>query len=390
MTSPRVIHVASVAELRAMAAVWDDLWWRSNAALPTLRAELIARWMEHFAPQARFHALVVEDQGQWVAALPLVGRRVASLLSAGATLGNSWSEAADLLWDASLTADNAIGDALVETASRLPWQLLWLDSVPIDAPQWRAMRAALERSGVASIARLQGHTGRLHIEHDWNACQRRWSGNHRRKIARLLVRLQSRGDVMLQWRDRFAPQEVEPLLRQALEIENAGWKGAAGTSVLRTPGMFDFFLRQARQLAQWEQLVLATLRCGDTPVAFCYAMAAKGVLHSWKVGYDSQYADYGPGQLLRYSLIERLQGDSEFCALDFVGPLSEAQSHWRPETYPVARLICAPRRWPGRLALQAYRRLRGNDVLPGSSGSVSSATGYPLGAASVSVPDGTL
>ena len=54
MTRPQVIHVASVAELRSLAALWDDLWWRSDVTTPALRAELITLWMEHFAPRRSF------------------------------------------------------------------------------------------------------------------------------------------------------------------------------------------------------------------------------------------------------------------------------------------------------------------------------------------------
>ncbi len=132
MTRPRVIRVASLAELRCQAALCDDLWWRSDCTTPALRAELITLWMEHFAPRAPFHALVVEDQGQWVAALPLVGRRVAGVVPVAATVGNAWTSCADLLWDAAADADArlAVGDALVEAMARLPWHLLWLESPP--------------------------------------------------------------------------------------------------------------------------------------------------------------------------------------------------------------------------------------------------------------------
>ena len=122
--------------------------------------------------------------------------------------------------------------------------------------------------------------------------------------------------------------------------------------------MFDFFLGQARQLAQWDQLALAVLRCGGRPVAFAYGLVAKGVFHSWKVGYDARYADCSPGQLLRYRLIERLHADPAYQTMDFVGLLSDAQAHWRPETYRVGRLMVAPRRLLGRLALSAYRCCR--------------------------------
>ena len=356
MAGPRVIHLDSIAALRARTAAWDDLWWRSDATMPTLRAELIAMWLEHFAPRAHFHALLVEDQGQLVAALPLVGRRVGQLLSAGATVGNPWSSSADVLWDAALVADDAIGDCLAAALGRLPWQLLWLEGAALDAPQWHALRRALGRTAAATVSRPRWQTARLAIDHDWNACRQRWSQDLRRKMVRGLQRCAADGEVTLELVDRLAADEVERRLREAFAVEDAGWKGVAGSSVLRTPGMFAFFLRQAQQLARWDQLALAMLRSGRAPLAFCYGLAAKGVFHSCKVGFDPQFGHDSPGQLLRYCLIERLQNDAEYRALDFVGPINEAQRRWHPQTYPVGRLMVAPRRWLGRMALRTYAR----------------------------------
>ncbi len=50
MNSYHPIHLTSVAALRTNAAAWDDLWQRSDVSLPLLRAELLAQWVEHFAP----------------------------------------------------------------------------------------------------------------------------------------------------------------------------------------------------------------------------------------------------------------------------------------------------------------------------------------------------
>ena len=49
----RLMHLRSVEELRGAAADWDDLWWRSEAALPTARAELLAQWVEQFKPAGK-------------------------------------------------------------------------------------------------------------------------------------------------------------------------------------------------------------------------------------------------------------------------------------------------------------------------------------------------
>ncbi len=74
-SKPRVIHLRSLEELRAAASDWDDLWRRSEVTFPTMRAELLAQWIEHFAADAEFHAIAVQQGGHWVAALPIVRRQ---------------------------------------------------------------------------------------------------------------------------------------------------------------------------------------------------------------------------------------------------------------------------------------------------------------------------
>ena len=234
--------------------------------------------------------------------------------SAGADRGLRWSSHADVLWDSTKTADAALGNALAQATARLPWQLLWLEGAESEAPRWQALAHSLSRTGIVSFCRRRWMTGRVTVDRDWAACQRRWSSDHRRHIARCFQRLAANGPVSLEFCDRLPSSEVERRLRRAMEVEDAGWKAEAGTSVLRTPGMFDFLLRQAQQLAEWNQLALATLHCGPTPVAFAYGMAAKGVFHSYKVGYDRRFADYSPGQLLRYCLLERFHAAGDYRA----------------------------------------------------------------------------
>jgi CelD/BcsL family acetyltransferase involved in cellulose biosynthesis len=174
-----------------------------------------------------------------------------------------------------------------------------------------------------------------------------------------LRRLAQQGPVEFQIRGQLSPEEVEPWLLRGFEVEDRGWKGAAGTSVLRTPGMFDFFLRQARWLAAWGQLELASLDCGGRPIAFCFGASAKGVFHSCKIGYDPAFAELSPGLLLQYHVLEHLHADGQRRAIDYLGPITEYHLHWKPDTYTVGRLAVAPGRPLGRLALAVYRRWKG-------------------------------
>ena len=71
----------SIEQLLDNASAWDRLWERSPVTLPTVRAELIAEWVTHFAPAARFHGLVVRQGAEMVAGLPIIGRRVGGMLN---------------------------------------------------------------------------------------------------------------------------------------------------------------------------------------------------------------------------------------------------------------------------------------------------------------------
>jgi CelD/BcsL family acetyltransferase involved in cellulose biosynthesis len=376
----RTLYITSPAELRANAAAWDDLWWRSDVTLPQARAELVAQWVERFARPATLHAVVVESDGRWVAALPLVERRLAAVLRAGVLPSGAWSAGGDLLWDASLVSDEPIADAILSGLQDVPWRLLSFEG-PVRRSAWQILARTLRRRGIACDYRSRWHVGRIAIDHDWEQCRAGWSRKHRQQVASNLRRLAAKGEVHLRLLSNLPREEVEPWLRRGFEIEDRSWKGKQHTSVLSTPGVFDFFLGQARQLADWGQLELSFLECGGQPMAFAYAATAKGVMHSCKIGYDPQYADCSPGQLLRYLLLERFHGDPDRLAIDCMGPLTEAHRHWRPSTYAVGRLMVAPRGWLGKAIIGTYRWWQGQtpDDDAGQSGESSRESGLPAG-----------
>ena len=354
MNNLRLIHLTSVEELRAAASNWDDLWWRSDAVLPTVRAEMVAQWVEQFKPRAAFHTLVIADDGRWVAALPLVVCRVGWVIPAGGLPSNPWAPCGELLLDPAGDVDAAL-DLLMAAAADLPWQLLWLNEAVPESPRWQALLRACDRAKISTSYHERFRVGRVEIDRTWEIYQKRLPKSHRQSMNRSLRRLACEGDVQFEMRSRLTVEEVEPWLQAAFEVEDRGWKGEAGTSVLRTPGVFRFFTRQAEQLARWDQLETAALRLDGRIVAFVCGFRAKGVYFAHKIGYDSRFAAFSPGQLLFHHILERLHSEGGTQALNFMGPLNQALSRWRPATYGVGRLALAPHRLLGRAALYGYK-----------------------------------
>lgn len=346
--------LTSLCELRAAAESWNALWRRSRATLPTAEAEPLAVWLESFAPQARLHVAVVEEQGRFIAALPLFERRQAGLRAA-CLPNNDWAACGDLAVDSS--ADQpAVLQLLVDAVCELPVSLLWLNGVCADRPDWQLFAATLEARRVLCARNTIWQVGIVDIPHDWQRYWKSRSRNLRRQIQRTSERLQAGGGGQL---NLVQPRtgEVEDLLRRGFELETRSWKATEGTCVLHRPEIFEFYCRQSQALAERGHLNLAFLEHQEEPIAFEYGLRAKGIYFSPKVAYNAEFASLSPGQQLRAMLYESFQQNPSCLAVDFHGPLSEATAKWATRSYNLDRLAAALD-FRGSAWLLTYRTVR--------------------------------
>lgn len=346
-------QIDSVDALRAVAPGWDDLWQRSDQSSALFRAEMVAQWLAQFARQTPPQILTVQRDGVLLAALPLCPRRAGRLLPVADLTMNDWSPNGDLLLDPHSDTE-AVLSLLLEGLAQTPWPLAWFDCVPFDNPPWQALVAVARQSGWQCLIRPRYRIGQVDLSAGLEACVHRWSKNHRRNLRRDRRRLDEDGPTRLVLHRQLAPGDVEAPLRRAFEIEDSGWKGRGASSVLRTPGLFDFFLRQARQLVRWGSLSLAFLEHSGRPIAFEYGWIAKQVYYSYKIGYDENFRTYAPGHLVRMELLEALAAEG-VRLVDFAGPMNRALAAWSLDDYPVGRLILAP---PRRASLALLATLR--------------------------------
>jgi CelD/BcsL family acetyltransferase involved in cellulose biosynthesis len=354
MTHYRIHHLTTVFDLRLAAPAWDDLWWRSDVTMPTMRAETLARWLEQFTTPGDFQAIVVEGNGRYLAALPMVSRRIAKIMRAGCLTCNPWLPCGDLLLDTSADSEDALA-SLVSATNDLPWPLLWLNDAIIDAPRWQALSRVCRQGGLSAVEHARYPVAKIEVAADWDAFQKRLSRAHRQGTQKALRRLEELGELRLERQSQLAPEEVHAWLEKVFAVEDSSWKGASRSSVLRAPGMSDFFLAQARQLAEWGQLEIAVLQLEGHAIASCFGFSAKGVYHAHKIGYDPRYGQYSPGQVMFWKILEQMHAAGDWTAFDCIGPLTEATSRWRPSTYTMGRMAIATR-MSGRIALGGYRR----------------------------------
>ena len=357
MTNYQASTLQSLADFRASATDWDDLWQCSDTTSPSARSDLVAQWVDHFAPNAQFRAITVRQDGQLVAGLPLVGQRVKRYLTVGALPQNEWTSGGDLLIDPESDVPLVL-DHLVSELLRMPWPLAWLDGVAFEEPRWQAFQAALSRRGIATSLEPKDRVGQIEPAADWAQFESRLSGDFRRSRRRYAKRLFDAGPTELKVFRPESPDQLDALIHEGFAVEDRSWKGAAGTSVLKNERMLEFFQRQARLFAAGAHLELVFLVHQERPIAFAYVWRAKGVRFIAKLGYDEAFRQLGPGQSLIYLLMQRSFAESVCPLVDFWGSLRPWNADWSTRTYPVGRLVIAPPRLASRGLLFAYKRLR--------------------------------
>lgn len=356
------VHVIdSREELAANAVRWNELWQRSEVSQPTARAEFILHWMSCFAPGARFQGIVVEDGNSWVAGLPLIAGRLARFVRTGNLPRNEWNGAGDLLLAGDADRDAAL-QQLAATLNQLGWPLYRFSHVRSESPAWRDFMYALRESQLQVDCRPSYEVSCIAIPSDWQSYQQNWSKDHRKKVRRLFDKLRKRGPVQLGLYRPATRQEAEPLLRRAFAIEDSGWKGESGTSLLKTPGLSAFVIGMAELLVPRRELELAFLELNGEPIAFEILWNSKRVWHSYKVGYDERFSSCSPGNLLIHELLREASETGRCELFDCIGPTNAGLRRWGDSTYQVSQITVAPRRWIGRALMYSYRSCRRADT----------------------------
>ncbi len=218
----RILHLKSLADLRAHAAAWDRLWLRSAVTIPTPQAALLQQWLVQFDAAAQFEAIVIEQDGNFLAALPVVKTRLRGMLAAATMPSNHWTPASDLLVDPA--AADGVFDLLASALTSASWSLLWLDYAITDAERWLKLVAACQRQGLAVDVHPHFRLPRIDIAGTWEDYRSRWSRNHRQSLARARRKLiAEQGEATLRILRPIDDQEITALLAQGFSIEDRSW-----------------------------------------------------------------------------------------------------------------------------------------------------------------------
>jgi CelD/BcsL family acetyltransferase involved in cellulose biosynthesis len=279
--------LASGAELDAFQPAWDAL--AAACPLPTALPQWGLAAASAFADRRQLAVVAVQDRGRGLLALaPLVSAqdRRGWYVPLG---GPEMAESTDLLH-----VDRHAADVLARALAAAGLSLD-LDQVPANSPTIPALRAAYGRGAVVRPLRATAPT--LALDKRWTAPEGALSGRRAQDLRRARRRAETYGTVTVDLH-RPVRSAVTELLAQAMAVEDAGWKGRGGTSLLRDAPRRRFMRELVERASLAGRAQVALLSIGGEAAAMQIALEHANSLWLLKIGYDERFARCSPGSLL--------------------------------------------------------------------------------------------
>jgi CelD/BcsL family acetyltransferase involved in cellulose biosynthesis len=229
---------------------------------------------------------------------------------------------------------------------RRDWDRCDLNALPASAAAQVAI--AFPSAGLDVRLRGRGWQRRLRLESPWPEIEAGFRPELRANCRRRRKRLEAQGSLQLTAVSQ--PQELHRHLADCLALEQAGWKGAAGTAMLDSPGTTRFYQKLAFRLASRGQLRIFCLRLNQRLIAFEYCCLDPHTrrLYSLKIAYDESLSACSPGSVLRWMLLQHAHA-AGFASYEMLGEDARWKADWTSERLELHHLRVYNRTLRGRL-----------------------------------------
>lgn len=318
---------------------WDELAGRLRA-LPYQQSGWTEAWWRAFGDGSpELHT--VRRQGQLMALLPMV-RRNRILMPAA----NCHTPVFELL-----AADTACAKALAQALFASEPTRISIPALSEAEPMLDACVDAAEQAGYRVVVKPFVRSFHIDLGGGAEAYEAGLGDNLLRNLKRARRQLESEGSVtvdIISGGDR-----LDDCLREAFLVENASWKGAAGTSILSDPRTQRFYTAVGRWAGERGILRLSMLRVGRRPVAMCFALQEHGVCHLLKAGYDPAYGRNSPGSLLMHAVIRNCF-EERLLRIELNGGADPYKQAWAKATREYHRLEAFAPTVAGQLAWASF------------------------------------
>ena len=326
-----VKEVRTLEQLEDLEPRWNALLAESETANPFLTPEWIGAWWRSFGGGddgrvGQLRVVVVEADGKPIAIAPLMSATRSLFgvpLTVVSNIVNEHSFRAGLILT---TRREEALQAIIRHVRRScsNWNLISLRHLAREDAERVALKQALALDGGLVGEAQIWRSPYLPVTQDWETYFASVSRTTRYAVRRKVRKMARLPGFSV---TRIEDPGREGLLDEIFEVDRKSWQYENASGLGSDQATRDFYSRVAERAWRrgWFRSHLLSV-CGE-PVAFEFNLVYKDVLYNLKLGYDSRYARYSPGLVLRYHVIQDAfrQGYRE---VDFLGDEDHYKVSW--------------------------------------------------------------
>jgi len=297
-------HIRSMDELEQAREQWHDVYEDSGMKLPVLTYEYVKQWYECFASPKDVRVFRVMEGDKIIGFLPMVVRT---------------REGVRVLTNQ--TNDHCFyGEALVRRGYEEVFRKKLLDEI-LEESGWDVLHHIFGYSFSAvyplfpeSLLAEGKRRWKMNVQPTYTivldkTCDEYFhkdlSSNMRHMLKQKKNRLKKAGPHRFL---HFQGDEAVEKWQDFLRIEDSGWKGQNGTSILKTtPEYRKYYDGLIRILSSTRDLHLYFLELDQKYIAAAVGYTAGDVFQYLKIGYDEEYQALSPSNMLFMHLMEDIQ-----------------------------------------------------------------------------------
>lgn len=338
----RIVDVRTIEDLAEHADAWAELFSRSAGLTPMLSYPWMSSFFKHkVAYPETWVCLFAYDGKQLVGVFPLIAGYAYKFIKYSPLL---FKLPYDILHTKSVDAltlqgrEDVLGvffDYLCNIPSVYPF--FSFKYVPAHSPsmiyftrQKRKMCVVEKPAGFQSIMPLPA--GAEKYRAGLSAKFRQYLNRNTRKLNEL-------DNVKFTICDNsFPPRENAA---RFLEVEHKNWKGQQSSSLKADQSNARLFTDAAELFAAYDMMHFNFLEADGKIIAGQYSIRSNRSLYVHKIGYDEDYVDFSPGNLLFSKVMEDACESGKFDELNFMSD-SPWHSKWNIEKRPLYNLLVFP------------------------------------------------
>ena len=338
----RIIDVRNLEDLAAHADAWNELFSQSAGLTPMLSYPWISAFLKNkVAYPESWLCLFAYEGKQLVGVFPLIAGYAYRFIAYSALL---FKLPYDILHTKSVDAltlrgrEDVLGvlfDYLCNIPSVFPF--FSFKYIPAHSPSMiyfnqkkRKMCAIKKPAGFQSIMPLPDSAEKYRA--GLSAKFRQYLNRNTRKLNEL-------DNVKFIICDNNSlPREN---IARFLEVENKNWKGQQSSSLKADQSNADLFADAADIFTAYDMMHFNFLEADGKIIAGQYSIRSNRSLFVHKIGYDEDYVDFSPGNLLFSKVMEQACESGKFDELNFMSD-SPWHSKWNIEKRPLYNLLVFP------------------------------------------------